>query len=485
LTVEKAIEAGAYREDDLREICRRNDLSYFAEDMLGMEIMPHHEEWSNHVLKYNRLAINAARDHGKSYFFSFAYVIWRIYYAWLPNFPADLGKSIPKKPLGYIFSSTEDNAIHFLEEVKDELESNPRLQHLVPIRRNINWGKKEIVASNGVRVRARGWGVKVRGGHPVWAVVDDVLNDESIYSEIQRQKQIDYFYSALTPMVVPFGQIAVIGTPFHDEDLYGDLKKNSEYFFKSYPAIKEDGTALWPTRYSRPMLEQKKREIGSVRFTREYLTVPIADANSLFPEKVVRENFRDDLSLLTKADDNIHNEYEIYTGVDLALSANVGADYTVIFTIGVDKYKNRRIIDIRRFKGRGMTDQLREIEDVYRSFRPRKILIEDNQFQKVFADELVKNTDLPVEGFTTTAHHKNSLERGVPSLQILFENKKWMIPRKTDRDRRLMDEVIHELRCFTYIDGKLQGLGAHDDIVMAMWIANECALSSPFTFNFV
>jgi hypothetical protein len=166
------------------------------------------------------------------------------------------------------------------------------------------------------------------------------------------------------------------------------------------------------------------------------------------------------------------------------MSSTVGADYTVITTLGVDEQGNRWIIDIRRKRGLSMMDQLREIQDVHRTYRPIKILIEDNSFQRVFRDELVRNTDLPVEGFTTTAHNKNSLEKGVPSLQILFENRKFVIARKTQRDRDLTDKLINELKCFTFVDGKLQGLGAHDDMVMSLWIANEAVNSYGFSFTF-
>ena len=166
------------------------------------------------------------------------------------------------------------------------------------------------------------------------------------------------------------------------------------------------------------------------------------------------------------------------------MSSTVGADYTVITTIGVDEFKNRRLFDIRRFKGKGFRDQLREIEDVYFTYRPQKIFIEDNQMQRVFRDELIRYTDIPVEGFTTTAHNKNSLERGVPSLQVLFENRKFIIPRKTERDRRITDVLMGELKNFTYVNGKLQGLGSHDDTVMSLWIANEASQAASFKFSF-
>ena len=469
--------------EDIDEVLRRNDLAFFAEDVLGMEISGHHTEWSELVCDNNRIGITASRDHGKSYMFTFAYPIWRLYYSWIPPLPSAEFKSVPRRPSGYIFSSNQPNAIRMLDDVKTEIETNPKLQWLKPPNPSM-WSKNEIRCSNGATLRVRGWGVSVRGGHPAWAVVDDALGDESMYSEVRRMKDTEYFYSAITPMVIPGGQIIVVGTPMHMEDLYHSIKQNTKYKYAEFPAIKPDGTALWPTRYSRAMLDDKKEEVGSTRFSREYLVVPVSDDASLFPEKILKENYDHECSLVTEMTDGLRNEYQLFTGVDLAMSASVGADYTVVTTLGVDRYKNRRIFDIRRFKGKGFRDQLREIEDVYFTYRPEKIFIEDNQMQRVFRDELVRYTDIPVEGFTTTAHNKNSLERGVPSLQVLFENRKFVIPRKTERDRRITDVLLAELKNFTFVNGKLQGLGSHDDTVMSLWFANEASQSASFRFSF-
>jgi len=470
-------------ESQLDDLFKKHDLAYFAEKILNMEIVEHHQSWAKAVSENNKINILSSRDSGKSFFFSFAYVIWRLYYNWIPPLPSEDFKSLPRSSLGYIFSSSEKKAIEFLDLVKIEIESNPKLRFLLPAKRD-SWSKTEIRCSNGAVVRARGWGAAVRGGHPVWMVCDDVLSDENIYSEVTRMKSIDYFYSAITPMVIPGGQLIVVGTPFHASDLYGDIWINPEYYCSRHPAIKEDGKALWPTRYSLEMLRKREVEVGSIRFAREYLVQPVSEGSSLFPERILKENYDTELSLVTDMTDSMHNEYTVYTGVDLALSAAVGADYTVIMTVGVDQYKNIRILDMRRFKGRSMTEQLHEIEDVYHNYRPTRIYIEDNQFQKVFRDELVANTDLPVEGYTTTARNKNSLEKGIPSLQVRFENRKWIIPRKTERDRRLMDILINELKCFTWQNGKLQGVGSHDDCVMALWIAYEACQSSGFSFSF-
>jgi hypothetical protein len=468
-----------------RELLYRADLSYFAEEVLGMEISNHHKVWSAFVAKHKKLCINAPRDHGKSFMFSFAYAIWRAYHNWIPSsLSGDEYKSIPRISSGYIFSNTQDQSVKLLEIVKHELESNPKLEHLLPARKD-TWSKTEIRLSNNSIIRARGWGQSVRGAHPVWIVCDDVLNDETIYSEVTRNKQIDYFFSAVTPMLVPGGQLAVVGTPFHQEDLYTKLKQNKTYTFHRSPALSETGEPLWPTRYSKQMLIDRKEEVGSTRFAREYLCLPISDESSLFPERILTGCYDHQYTLPNSSTHEMRANLRVYTGVDLAMSSTVGADYTVITTIGVDAQSNRWLLNMRRKKGLSLYEQLREIEDVYKSYKPQKVLIEDNSFQRVFRDELIRNTDIPVEGFTTTANKKNALDRGVPSLQILFENRKFVIPRATERDREITDILVNELKCFTWQDGKLQGLGAHDDCVMSLWLANEAVNSSKFEFSFV
>lgn len=488
LALAEAIASGWTLSETLEEKMLRTDLAYFAEEMLGMEISDHHKAWSALTAKYPKLCINAPRDHGKSFMFSFAYVIWRLYYNWIPKLPpGGQFKSIPRVSIGYIFSGTQQQSIALLDIVKTEIQNNEKLRWLEPTDSDATWAKQEIKCSNGAIVRARGYGVSVRGAHPVWIVCDDVLTDETIYSELIRGKQVNYFFSAITPMLVPGGQLIVVGTPFHVQDLYASLKENDQYYFCRYPALDEatETKPLWPTRYTADMLTTRKGEVGSTRFAREYMCTPINDDSSLFPERILRDCYDPSYEMPSFLTEEDRSHLQIFTGIDLAMSATVGADFTVITTIGLDRNKNRWLLDIRRKKGMSMSEQLREIQDVGRTYRPLKMLIEDNAFQRIFRDELIKNTDLPVEGFTTSAHNKNSLEKGVPSLQILFENRKFVIPRKTERDRRITDILVNELKNFTWVDGKLQGLGAHDDCVMSLYLANEACQSYQFSFNFV
>ncbi len=412
----------------------------------------------------------APRDHSKTFFFDFAIPIWKI-------ITQPGGK-------GFIFSATQPQAERILGDIKTELENNPRLAWLVPAKKE-HWRSSSIRLANGHTIYARGFGTKVRGAHPNWIVVDDGLNDETAYSETTRKKEIEYFFTAITNMIVPGGQIIVVGTPFHQMDLYAELEKNKSYAFRRYQALKPDGTALWPERYSAAKLEAKKAEIGTIRFTREFQCEPIGDDMSLFPGYLFRgetvEQHTMKLGMPAKHWDGLG--ITRYMGVDFALSSSVKADYTVIWVMGLDRMGNRWIIDIVREHGLPYQEQQSKIQEIARKYKPALIFLEANQMQRIFGDELIRKTDLPIKKFITGVQ-KNSLEVGVPSLRILLENKKFRIPRGDEHSIELTNIWINEMRSFTWNEGKLQGVGGHDDTVMACWICDQAVKQGGFSVSF-
>jgi len=438
-------------------------------------IGPHHEEWDALVRGHRRICALAPRDHGKTYYFDFAYPLWKA--------------ATMRNGIGYIFSATQDQAIRILGDIKAEIENNPKLQHLLPdmtINKGRKWSSTAIQLSNGHRIYARGFGTKVRGAHPHWIVVDDALNDETAYSEVVRKKQIDYFYTAISNMIVPGGQIIVVGTPFHQADLYADLSKNPEYLFRRYQALHGKlERPLWPARYSKARLEQKRREIGTVRFTREFQCEPVADDMSLFPLHLFQGDPTEQMALRLGMPYAFWEKAGIvpYMGVDFAMSSSAQADYMVIWVMGLDKFGNRWIIDVKRGKGLSYGRQLSLINSLGRKYQPALIFLEANQMQRIFGDELIRKTDLPIRKFVTTAA-KHLLDKGVPSLRVLLENGKFRIPRGDAKSVDMMDTWINEMRALTWVDGQIKSVGTHDDTAMACWICDQAIKMGGFSFDF-
>lgn len=465
-------------------------LCLFAADILKLELGPHMLAWENLVDKHRKLAINAARDHSKSTFFSYAYPIWR---AW-----SEPGCEV------YIFSKTLDQAMEFLDIIvwgKNNLKGLvdiPGLSHLVPTgsASKTSTGKAtrlkrtDVRLTNGSRFRAIGYGKAIRGAHPKYIVLDDPLNDEDMWSDTQRQKHIEYFKSAIVNMVPPDGQICIVGTPYHVSDLYGWLRKNPKYEFRRFPGIitdKKTGKqkALFPWRWSLEALLDKKEEIGSVSFAREILCEPITDDIAIFPSYLFPPCQDETLSIKPTLAEIEARQLQVFAGIDIARSASVGADYFVIFVIGKDPMGNRHILDIQRFKGESFKRQLERVELMNAKYQPGLVFIEANAMQQVWSDELRRTTDVPVKEFVTLASNKYPLDKGVPSLRILLENEKLVIPYKNDGiTRQTVDPWIEECTQFGFIDGKLQGIGEHDDTVMAWWFSEEAAKAGGFSFGF-
>jgi hypothetical protein len=464
----------------------KSSLCLFAKDVLGLEIGPHLLEWGDMVMSHRRIAINAARDHSKSTFFSYAYPIWR---AW-----SEPGCEV------YLFSATLDQAMDFLDTIVYGNSDNtlrgmvdiPELQHLVPTREDfrtnprVRLTRQRVQLTNGSRFRAIGYGKKIRGRHPKYVVLDDVLNDEDLSSETVRNKHIEYFRSAIVNMVAPDGQLVCVGTPYHMGDLWGWLRENEAYKFKVYPGIYTDSRgeerALFPWRWTIDQLREKKKEIGSIAFTREILCRPISDDLSIFPQHLWPKLYATNLTLRPSLEAIRAAGLQTFMGVDIALSTSVGADYFVCFTIGVDAHGDHQIIDIYRKKGLSFKRQLELIEHYCRRYGVDLCYIESNQAQRVWSDEMKRTTDVPVKEFVTTAQNKYPLDKGVPSLRILLENEKIVIPRGDEYSRRMTNAWIGEAVQFGFVDGKLQGAGTHDDTVMAWWMATEARKRGGFSF---
>lgn len=468
LTQEMVLESVAYFADSF--LSGPNEAPYNGRFLIG----DHHLEWDELLAYYDRVCVLSARDHGKSYFFDFAYPIRQAI-----KYPRECG---------FIFSATQSQATDLLDMIKKEIESNPKLQYLVPVKKTY-WGSTKIVLANGHRIYAKGFNVRVRGAHPIWVVVDDGLNDETAWSETTRKKQNDYFFNSISNIITPKGQIVVVGTPFHENDLYGELKKNKRYICKTYPAESNpgepDNKALWPDRYSLEVLNTKKIEIGTINYGREFLVSPISDEMSLFPAGLFKGSPVEQFNIVLGMPLSFWTDKGIvpYIGVDFAISSTVQADYTVIIVLGVDDFGNRWLIDMFRKKGMPYQEQRSEINRLGRLYDPGLMALESNQMQRVFGDELIRETDLPIFKFTTD-QSKNSLEFGIPELRVLLENGKFRIPRGDSRSIELTDILIDELRSMTFLEGKVKSVGKHDDAAMALWICNQAVKHGGFGFSF-
>jgi hypothetical protein len=326
----------------MEETLRCEDLNYFITSVMpDFEMNWHHIEWGEIAMKYNYTAIEAARDHGKSYYWSNAYPAFEMY-----RFkPKNNTAYEQRNKRGFLFSFSIQQAIDLLAILKENIESNDILTDR--LFNKSAWSKTDITCKNRARLTVKGFGSAVRGAHPGWIIVDDGLKDNVIYSQIQRQKSNDYFQAVIMNMVVPGGVVRVVGTPFHNQDLYGQLKLKKNWFVAEYPAIFPDGTILWPNRWKYQDLMGKRESQGNLIFSRELLCRPITSDSTIFPIEILNTAFyrMDSYTLVDNRDSFPIKFSKVVTGCDFALSSSVGADYSVFLTWGIDDNDNMWLLN--------------------------------------------------------------------------------------------------------------------------------------------
>ena len=485
--------------ESIEETLRCKNITYFITSVLpDFQLSWHHLEWGDLVHRHNKLGIEAARDHGKSYYFSNAYPAWQLYkYSKPKSMRYSKRPSKSNSNRGYLFSFSLQQSVDLMEILKGTIEGNDILrERLYPDSRNSGaWASTNIVCKNGARLTCKGFGSSVRGAHPYWIVVDDGLKDNVIYSQLQRQKSIDYFHSVIMNMLVPGGQIIVVGTPFHASDLYGDLKSKSKtatgsdkgWFMIEYPAIFPDGRILWPQRWSFADLMEKRTTQGNIIFSRENLCRPITNESSIFPLKILERSLlrMENYILVRNRDDFPIKFNKVVVGCDFAISSNVGADYTVFTVWGVTDDRDMYLLHMYRESGKTFHEQMQVLRGINVRFRPECMVLEQNTFQQIFVQESDKQ-GMPVIGHTTGID-KYDLKTGWPGIAILFERGKIHIPIGDKYSQDIKDLIFTDLGSVAFTDHGLESVGEHDDISSSIWLATLGAnkLMTGFKYAFI
>jgi hypothetical protein len=452
--------------ENVEETLRIKNLTYFITSVLpDFDLNWHHLEWCDIMMSKQYHCVLAARGHGKSYMCSNAYPVWRMYGYDRTSQNKQLNQLCRE---GNIFSNTTRQANRLLEVLKETIKETPVLnERLYP--GGDGWAGTKIDAKNGSKIRVYGVGNSVRGGHPGWIMCDDLLDESALYSQEQREKAITYFHGVIMNMIEPGGFVGLWGTPFHTSDVYGDIKKKKGWHYREYPCIFPSGQVLWENRFSFKDLMLKRDSQGSITFSRENLCRPITNDSSIFPYHILERSIigMDKYTMVRNAMSFPVKFVRKATGCDFAISSSIGADSSVFIVGGIDEAGVIWILNIYRLTGKSFAEQLSALKSIHQNFQPDLLVLETNGFQKIFYDESLKQ-NMPVIDHKTTTN-KYDLKEGIPALSVLFETGKFRVPTGDEYSRAMKDLMFTELSSFGYTDKGLQGTGAHDDIVIALW----------------
>lgn len=227
-------------------------------------------------------------------------------------------------------------------------------------------------------------------------IIDDpIKNDMEANSPTFRDKVWDWFLATAYTRLEPNGNILIIMTRWHEDDLVGRIINSKDaYNWKKIvlPALAEEndilnrdfGEPLWSDRFSRTKLLETKKLLGEYWFSALYQQRPAPKDGTIFHKKnfcyfTYDENYYyiDDFFRYSSY---LINELNYYVAIDFAISLNQHSDYTAAIVATKINDGKILIIDVIRQKIQG-SQHLEFIKSIYDKYKPKLIGIESVQFQ--------------------------------------------------------------------------------------------------------
>ena len=433
-------------------------------------------EWGNMTQMYPKSAYLCERGAGKSHEFCYAFPLWRAYSYDRPNFyTKDTIDNINRKDTIIITNESTLGKNH-MSKIVEEIKYNDILCEKINPNGKAELNKEGISTEQGGTIKLRTFGSSgIRGNHVGAVAVDDFLDKSALYSKEQRSKFSEVFYGEIVSTVEPGGYLLVSGTPFHEKDLYNELKNDPTMMVFEYPGIFPNGEILAPDRYTFADLMDLKVSLGSIVFAREHLVCPVSDGSSLFPWEYLEKAFINmhNVDFVENIESYPYKLTKVIVGCDFAISGAIGADNSVFSVWGVDSMERYHLIHIVKLHGASHNEQVSAIVSLDQRFKPNKIVCESNGFQAILADLARQRGLKNIETFTTTAGNKKDLYLGLPSLSAMFERGQICIPYKEGKTRDTANWLCGEFNSVSFNEdsGKLESVGEHDDGVMSSFIA--------------
>ena len=286
-----------------------------------------------------------------------------------------------KKHFEIIISDTEDLAADFCQFIQMELEGNERIRgDFGDLVNQGFWKAEDFTTKNGIRVKARGRGQRVRGlrnrqYRPDRVIIDDLENDKNVKNPRLVKETVDWLLTAVLGSLSENYSFMMIGTLLSRKSVLAqmiamkaeDNPEKPRYFSKIYKAVNEFNRPLWPEVWSMERLLKRKSQMGSVRFNQEMMNDP-KDDEGLFHEEWIR--YYHPTELPGKA-------LRLYTGIDPSMKSGESNDFKAIVTIGIDIEGIIYVMDafIRRCSVDSMA---RTVYSRYEELHPLVIGMEDN-----------------------------------------------------------------------------------------------------------
>jgi predicted phage terminase large subunit-like protein len=275
-----------------------------------------------------------------------------------------------------IASNTQSQAEVFLREIKAHFEANEVLRAVFGDYVGSKWDNREITISKRTKVFKEasvtciGVGGPTAGRHYMQIYADDLVDEENSRTQTQREKLQLWYYKSLLPTLEPDGRLTIVGTRWNPEDLYAHIEKTTDGLkTTAIKAISDDGTSVWPERFSLEHFLSLKKQMGVPAFESQYQMNTAAMVGKIFT--YAHFQWFEDLPL------NVVK----FTASDLAITTKDESDFFANLTIAVEPSSRKIYVDDYVFLKVGFNRQTEVIMQKYYFHKPLYTGIEANAYQ--------------------------------------------------------------------------------------------------------
>ena len=239
-------------------------------------------------------------------------------------------------------SVSQDHAIHSIRWLKKAVERNGNYRDVFGLRPGNKWTDEWIEIENAitgtiVNVLALGITGQIRGFNlddfrPDLIVADDILSDENTRTKDQREKVSDLFEGALYNSLAaqteaPSAKIALLQTPFHQDDEAMRCAKDPHWNPAVYGILDAEGKSVWETKFPTAQVYEE-RDSAFIRgrkrlWMREKMCVILKGENQLLDSEKLKYWTEVPTDLLH------------FMSIDPASAESPKADENVVMCIGV------------------------------------------------------------------------------------------------------------------------------------------------------
>lgn len=141
-------------------------------------------------------------------------------------------------------------------------------------------GNGELLGS----IKLVGVGGAITGRNVDILIGDDLIKGFSDCTPTLLEKLFSWFQNILIPRLEPHSKLILLGTRWATLDIIGRLKEEQpeKYRFVNLKALNDDGSCIWPERYTPEFFEERQEEVGERVFQAQYQGKPLDEQGAFF-----------------------------------------------------------------------------------------------------------------------------------------------------------------------------------------------------------